>query len=95
MKDNELAEKLINHPYFGNCEMRVKINQPSVAYNVSVGITNIYTGIDWDAGTMFFIPETPLVSWEYIEKYVPDIHEQIREEKHKRMSKDYKEVKDV
>lgn len=85
MKDDELVEKLINHPYFGKYEMRVRLTQPSVAVNASVGIDCIYSGIDWDNGMMFLMPDKPLVSWEYIEKYVPDIKEQIEAEKHRRM----------
>ena len=63
MKDDELVEKLINHPYFGKYEMRVRLTQPSVAVSASVGIDYIYSGIDWDNGMMFLMPDKPLVSW--------------------------------
>lgn len=89
MKDDELVEKLITDPYFGKYEMRVKLKQPSIAVSASVGIDYIYSGIDWDNGMMFLMPDKPLVSWEYIEEYVPDIKQQIAEEKYKRKKEAY------
>ena len=89
MKDDELVEKLINHPYFGKYEMRVRLNQPMVAVSASVGVDYIYGGVDWDDGVMFLMPDKPLVSWEYIEEYVPDIKQQIATEKYRRMKETY------
>ena len=91
MKDDELVEKLINHPYFGKYEMRVRLQQSSVAVSASVGVEYIYSGIDWDNGNMFIQPDKPLVSWEYIEEYVPDIKQQIEAEQHRRMKEVMKE----
>lgn len=89
MNDTELAEKLISNPYFGKYEMRIPLEQRSIAVKASTGIKFIWSGIDWDNGMMFLEPEEDLVSWSYIEHYVPDIKEQIEKERHRREKEVY------
>lgn len=85
MNHIELAEKLINPPYIGEHEIRIRLKQPGVAVTSSVGVEYVWQGIDWDNKKLFLEPTEPLVSWKYIERYVPDIHEQIEKAKQKRI----------
>ena len=93
MNDNELAEKLVSNPYFGKYEMRIPLEQRSIAVKASTGIKFIWSGIDWDNGMMFLEPEEDLVSWSYIERYIPDIHEQIKAAQTSRKKKGFSGTK--
>lgn len=70
-----------HYPCIDTSNMRIYLKQPSVGPSASAGIECIGAGIDWDKGTWFIYPDRQLVSWEYLEKMIPDIYEQIEARK--------------
>ena len=61
MKINEIIDRLSNlEKRWGDLEVRIITNEPSVGWSSSVGIDGIYAGIDWDKGKIFIYPAKEL-----------------------------------
>lgn len=54
-------------------ELTIVLDQHGVGPRPTSTISGAYSGIDWDADTLQLIPDKPLVSWEYLEYYIPNI----------------------
>ena len=68
------------HPIQGRKEYDVviKLAERGVAMTPAAYIEAAYNGFDWDEGRCILIPDKELVSWEYLEKFIPDIREQLQ-----------------
>ena len=86
MNNFELADRLICHPVNGKREYEVviRLDQPSIGYCAAARIEQVNHGIDWDMDRILLEPDKPLVAWDYLEHYIPDIREQIAAIVHER-----------
>lgn len=86
MTNYKLADRLICNPVMGrrDYEVVVRLNQGSVGRTAASVVSDAFHGIDWDDGRILLMTSEQLVSWDYLERYIPDIREQIQKIKHER-----------
>ena len=96
MNNLEVADRLICSPNFRSneqpLEVVVPLNQASVGCRAAARIEYVCRGIDWDMGRMFICTDKELVSWDYLEHYIPDIREQLANAIHERDIQAWREM---
>ena len=82
MQRSELVS-LIGSGLFANPEddISIRLDQLSAGPVAMAKVAQAYDGFDWEQGHFILVPETPLVSWEYLERIHPGIKEMIEEER--------------
>lgn len=86
MSCTQLAERL-QGPLMRDGESTVVVvmlDEYGIGPHPAAFVTGAYQGIDWDMGRMLLATDKRLVSWEYIERYVPDIRQQVEDAIHER-----------
>ena len=96
MNNLEVADRLISSPNFRSNEQSLEVviplKQSSVGYAAAAHVTYVCRGIDWDMGRMFLCTDKDLVSWDYLEYYIPDVREQLANAIHERDLKAWREL---
>lgn len=63
MTIEELYERLSSYVAIeGYKDVRILTKDPSVGGSASMGIESVCAGFDWDDGTLFVVPSSPLTS---------------------------------
>ena len=94
MNNFELADLLICSPITGKRELEVvvKLNQTNVGPSAASVVNGAFHGIDWDDDRIVLTTDEQLVSWDYLEHYIPDIREQIQKVRHERDVQAWREM---